>query len=102
LATGCFDEVNIPEETVTVPYEQWRLIAKISGGCCSRKLYWGMATDIRLKDYILYKYKERIKKKGLIILYVINNIKWRRGCCISSVPIREPPLPMIYARYKPI
>jgi hypothetical protein len=38
---------------------------------------WGMATGIKLKDYILYKYKERIKEKYLIILYVIDNIKWR-------------------------
>jgi hypothetical protein len=37
-----------------------------------------MTTDIKLKDYILYKYKER-KKKGLIILYVIDNIKWQWG-----------------------
>jgi hypothetical protein len=32
---------------------------------------WGMATDIKLKDYILYKYKERIeeKKTHYIICY---------------------------------
>jgi hypothetical protein len=38
-----------------------------------------MSTDIKLKDYILYKYKDRIKKKGLIILNVIDNIKWKYG-----------------------
>jgi hypothetical protein len=36
-----------------------------------------MATDIKLMDYILYKYKERIKEKILIMLYVIDNIKWQ-------------------------
>jgi hypothetical protein len=45
---------------------------------CIFFINWGMATDIKLKDYILYKYKERFKeKKGLIILYVIDNIKWQ-------------------------
>jgi hypothetical protein len=36
---------------------QWRLIAKISGGAapenCIFFINWGMATDIKLKDYIL-------------------------------------------------
>jgi hypothetical protein len=39
-----------------------------------------MATDIKLKNYVLYKYKERKKerkKNGLIMLYVIDNIKWQ-------------------------
>jgi hypothetical protein len=30
---------------------------------CIFFINWGMATDIKLKDYILYKYKERIKEK---------------------------------------
>jgi hypothetical protein len=34
-----------------------------------------MVTDIRLKDFIMYKYKERIKEKRLIILNVIDNIE---------------------------
>jgi hypothetical protein len=51
----------------TVPYKDF----------CIFFLNWGMATDIKLKDYILYKYKERIKEKGLIILYVIDNMKWQ-------------------------
>jgi hypothetical protein len=33
-----------------------------------------MATNIKLKDYILYKYKERIKEKK-DSYYVIDNIK---------------------------
>jgi hypothetical protein len=51
----------------TVPYK----------GFCIFYINWGMATDIKLKDYILYNYKERIKEKGLIILHVIDNIKWQ-------------------------
>jgi hypothetical protein len=53
----------------TVPYKDF----------CIFFINWGMATDIKLKDYtsVLYKYKERIKEKGLIILYVIDNIKWQ-------------------------
>jgi hypothetical protein len=47
--------------------DQWRLVAKISGGAAPENCIffenWGMATDIKLKDYILYKYKERIKEK---------------------------------------
>jgi hypothetical protein len=34
-----------------------------------------MATGIKLKDYIMYKHKERIKAKRLIILNVIDNIE---------------------------
>jgi hypothetical protein len=30
---------------------------------CIFFINWGMATDIKLKDYIVYKYKERIKEK---------------------------------------
>jgi hypothetical protein len=30
---------------------------------CIFFINWGMATDIKLKDYIFYKYKERIKEK---------------------------------------
>jgi hypothetical protein len=54
-----------------------------------------MATDIKLKDFILYNctsIKKVLKKKGLIILNVTDNIKWKKGCCISTVPIRDPPL----------
>jgi hypothetical protein len=50
----------------TVPYKN----------VCIFFMNWGKATDIKLKDYILYKYKERIKNKGFIILYVID-IKWQ-------------------------
>jgi hypothetical protein len=53
----------------TVPYKDF----------CIFFVNWEMATDIKLKDYILYKYKERIKEKNLIILYVIDNIKWQQG-----------------------
>jgi hypothetical protein len=46
---------------------QWRLAAKISEGAapdfCIFFIDWRMATDIKLKDYILYKHKERIKEK---------------------------------------
>jgi hypothetical protein len=48
----------------TVPYKDF----------CIYSINGGMATDIKLKDYIFYKYKE-LKKKGLIILNVIDNIK---------------------------
>jgi hypothetical protein len=37
----------------TVPYKDF----------CIYSINGGMATDIKLKDYILYKYKERIKEK---------------------------------------
>jgi hypothetical protein len=37
----------------TVPYKDF----------CIFFINWGMATDIKLTDYILYKYKERIKEK---------------------------------------
>jgi hypothetical protein len=37
----------------TVPYKDF----------CIFFINWGMATDIKLKDYILYKYKDRIKEK---------------------------------------
>jgi hypothetical protein len=37
----------------TVPYKDF----------CIFFINWGMATDIKLKDCILYKYKERIKEK---------------------------------------
>jgi hypothetical protein len=54
---------------------------------------WGMATDIKLKDYILYKYKERIKEKKDSLYYMLSIISsGNRGCCSSTVPIREPPL----------
>jgi hypothetical protein len=51
---------------------QWRLVAKISGGAapenCIFFINWMMATDIKLKDYILYRYKERIKEKRTHII----------------------------------
>jgi hypothetical protein len=37
----------------TVPYKDF----------CTFFIKWGTTTDIKLKDYILYKYKERIKEK---------------------------------------
>jgi hypothetical protein len=75
--------------------QQWRLVAKISGGAapenCIFFINWGMATDIKLKDYILYMYKERIKEKRThYMLSIISS--GNRGCCSSTVPIREPPL----------
>jgi hypothetical protein len=51
----------------TVPYKDF----------CIFFINWGMAADIKLKDCILYKYKKELKKIGLIILYVIDNIKWQ-------------------------
>jgi hypothetical protein len=61
-----------------LPYSrQWRLIDKITGGAAAENciffINWGMATDIKLKDYILYKYKERIKEKRTH--YIIDNTK---------------------------
>jgi hypothetical protein len=45
----------------TVPYKDF----------CISFISWGMATGIKLKDYILYKYEERIKeKKGSLVLDV--------------------------------
>jgi hypothetical protein len=41
-----------------------------------------MATDIKLKDFILYNctsIKKELKKKRHIILNVIDNIKWKLG-----------------------
>jgi hypothetical protein len=37
-----------------------------------------MASDIKLKDFILYNCRS-IKEKGLVILNVIDNIKWKLG-----------------------
>jgi hypothetical protein len=49
--------------------------------------------DIKLKDYILYKYKERIKENKDSLYYMLSIISsGNRGCCSSTVPIREPPL----------
>jgi hypothetical protein len=84
-------------ETCGRVYRQWRLVAKISGGAapdfCIFFINWGMATDIKLKDYILYKYKERIKEKKDSLYYMLSIISsGNRGCCSSTVPIREPPL----------
>jgi hypothetical protein len=51
-----------------------------------------MATDIKLKDYTLYKYKERIKEKKDSLYYMLSIISsGNRGCCSSTVPIHEPP-----------
>jgi hypothetical protein len=66
----------------TVPYKDFYIFF----------INWGMATDIKLKDYILYKYKDRIKERGLIILYVIIISSGNSGSCSSTVPIRQPPL----------
>jgi hypothetical protein len=50
-----------------LPNGQWRFVVKISGGAASENciifINWGMATDIKLKYYIFYKYKERIEEK---------------------------------------
>jgi hypothetical protein len=52
-----------------------------------------MATDIKLKDYILYKYKEIIKEKKDSLYYMLSIISsGNRECCSSTVPICEPPL----------
>jgi hypothetical protein len=40
----------------TLPYKDF----------CIFFINWGMATDIKLKNYILYKYKEIIKEKRTI------------------------------------
>jgi hypothetical protein len=73
---------------------QWRLVTKINGGAapenCIFFINWGMATDVKLKDYILYKYIERIKEKRTHMLSIIST--GNRRCCSSTVPIREPPL----------
>jgi hypothetical protein len=50
----------------TVPYKD----------ICMFFINWGMATDIKLKDYILYKYKETIKEKRthyIIMLWIISS-----------------------------
>jgi hypothetical protein len=47
--------------TIFLCGHQWRLVAKISGVAapenCIFFIHWGMATDIKLKDYIFYKEK---------------------------------------------
>jgi hypothetical protein len=65
----------------TVPYNDF----------CISFINWGMATDIELKDYILYKYKERIKEKRTHYMLSII-LSGNRGRCNSTVPILEPPL----------
>jgi hypothetical protein len=52
---------------LTVPYIDF----------CIFFINWGMATDIKLKDYTFTSIKKELKKEGLIILYVIDNIKWQ-------------------------
>jgi hypothetical protein len=60
---------------------------------CIYFINWGMATDIKLKDYILYKYKEIIKEKKDSLYSMLSIISsGNRGFCSSTVPIREPPL----------
>jgi hypothetical protein len=55
---------DIETDGFQLPSHQWWLIAKISGGAAPENfINWGISTDIKLKDYILYKYKERIKEK---------------------------------------
>jgi hypothetical protein len=63
----------------TVPYK----------GFCIFFINWEMATDIKLKDYILYKYKEKLKKKGLIILYLL---EWLYSPCGPSPLFQFPDL----------
>jgi hypothetical protein len=59
-----------------------------------------MATDIKLKDYILYKYKERIKEKGAHYIICYRNIKWQLGVLqfhsayTRAAPGEEPKLPV--------
>jgi hypothetical protein len=57
-----------------------------------------MATDIKLKDFILYNctsIRKELKKKGLIILNVIDNIKWKwrvlqfHSACTRAAPGNE-------------
>jgi hypothetical protein len=48
----------------TVPYKDF----------CIFFINWGLATDIKLKDYILHKYKERIKEKKDSLYYMLSII----------------------------
>jgi hypothetical protein len=51
-------------------YSKWRLVAKISGGAAPEFMKtggWLLTLSI----------KKELNKKGLIILYVIDNIKWQ-------------------------
>jgi hypothetical protein len=51
----------------TVPYKEF----------CIFFIKWGMATHIKLRIIYCTSIKKELKKKGLIILHVINNIKWQ-------------------------
>lgn len=48
-----------------VPYKEFRIFF----------INWKIATDIKVNEYILYKYKKELKKQRLLILNVIDNIK---------------------------
>jgi hypothetical protein len=50
----------------TVPYKDF----------CIFSINGGMATDISLRIIYCTSIKKELKKKGLIILNVIDNIKW--------------------------
>jgi hypothetical protein len=51
----------------TVPYKDF----------CIFSINGGMATGIKLKNIYCTSIKKDLKKKGLIILNVIDNIKWK-------------------------
>jgi hypothetical protein len=51
------------QQSNTTPLELWSAQFQHKTFCIFF-ITWGLATDIKLKDYILYKYKERIKEKS--------------------------------------
>jgi hypothetical protein len=59
-----------------------------SGGA-AKDIQTHVVTSHKLKDYIMYKYKERIKEKRLIILNVMIISSENRGCHSSAVPMHE-------------
>jgi hypothetical protein len=59
---------------VLIASVQWRVVAKISGGAAPENVVLKLTLSLR----IIYctRIKKELKTKGLIILYVIDNIKW--------------------------
>jgi hypothetical protein len=53
---GPFEAVVPSDMVLSQPYNQWRLVARISAGAapenCIFFINWGMATDIKLKDIV--------------------------------------------------
>jgi hypothetical protein len=60
--------------------EQWRLVAKISGGAapenCIFFINWGWLLTLSLRIIYCTSIKKERKKDSL---YVIDNIKWQQG-----------------------